>query len=108
MAPRKRAGDSSTGRSSTDPGEFSGDRLSRVTAPPELDDKENRRRWGLGETPDTRGPYMVELNVQHSSGLAGAAQAFLRLFQQVFGDTDARRARGGPPAPVKISKTYFR
>ena len=53
-------------------GEFTGDRLSRLTAPPELEDDDNRKRWQLGTKPEDRGPYMIELNVQHVDGLAGA------------------------------------
>jgi subtilisin family serine protease len=86
-------------------GEFRGDRLSRMTAPPELEEVENRKRWGLGETEDARGPYMVELNVQHVDGLAGAAAAFVELFKSLF------RVPGGEKNPwdlVKVSKTYFR
>jgi subtilisin family serine protease len=88
--------------------DFNPDRLARVVASPHLDDPENRRKWGLGETPADRGPYMIELNVQHASGLAGAAHAFLVLFNKVFGDAEQRARQGGPPAPVKISKSYFR
>ena len=70
------------GAKKSEKGEFRSDRLSRVTAPPELDDDENRERWGLGESPEDRGPYMIELNVQYVDGLAGAAHAFLALFDK--------------------------
>jgi serine protease AprX len=40
--------------------DFSGERLDRQTAPPELEDDDNRRRWGLGTTPEDRGPYLIE------------------------------------------------
>ena len=93
---------------STSGGEFTPDRMSRVTAPPELDDPENRRRWGLGEKPEDRGPYMVELNVQHVSGLAGAAHGFVLLFDKVFGQQSGTNAGDVPPPPVKISRSYFR
>src|SRR5687767_12423185 len=83
--------------------EFTGDRLSRLTAPPELEDEENRKRWGLGTDKDDRGPYMIELNVQHVDGLAGAGSAFRDLFRQAIGDWDK-----GPPWEVaKVSKAYF-
>jgi subtilisin family serine protease len=85
-------------------GEFRSDRLSRLTAPPELEDDANRRRWGLGSTPEERGPYMVELNVLHVDGLAGAGSAFRELFRQVIGNWEP-----GPPWDVaKVSKAYFR
>ena len=53
--------DEGTGAEAVPSGEFRSDRLSRLTAPPELEDDANRRRWGLGSTPEERGPYMVEL-----------------------------------------------
>lgn len=87
--------------------EFQGDRLSQVTVPPELEDDEHRKRWGLGETLEDRGPYMVELNVQHMNGLAGAATAFVNLFKKTL-VPEGERAAGPPWHLVKISKTYFR
>ena len=96
----------SGGRTADDRSEFSGERLSRLTAPPELENEENRRRWGLDTEPGGRGPYMVELNVLYVDGLAGAASAFVDLFKKVF---------PAPPDPtpspwqlVKVSKSYFR
>jgi len=89
-------------------GEFSGDRLSRLTAPPELEDDENRKRWGLGNTPEARGPYMVELNVQHVDGLAGASAAFIDLFKKVFGTGTQPPGEANPWALTKVSKSYFR
>jgi subtilisin family serine protease len=89
-------------------GEFKSDRLSRVTAPPELDDNDNRRRWRLGKSPEERGPYMIELNVQYMDGLAGAAHGFMALFDKVFGTETEPKAADRPPSPVKISKSYFR
>jgi subtilisin family serine protease len=89
-------------------GDFSSDRLSRVTAPAELDDADNRRRWRLEELPGGRGPYLVELNVSHSGALVGAAYSFRQLFDEVFGDHGRREREGGPPDPVRISKSYFR
>src|SRR5690606_10582961 len=55
------------------------DQFSRVVAPPDLLDPERRRTWGLGRTARDRGPYIVELNLQHSGGLPGAAARFLQL-----------------------------
>ena len=84
--------------------DFRGDRLSRLTAPPELEDADNRRRWGLGTRPDERGPYMIELNVQHVDGLAGAGSAFRDLFREAVGDWES----GAPWEVAKVSKAYFR
>ena len=85
-------------------GDFRGDRLSRLTAPPELEDEDNRRRWGLGTTPEQRGPYMIELNVQHVDGLAGAGSAFRDLFREEIGVPES-----DPPwGAAKVSKAYFR
>jgi subtilisin family serine protease len=99
--PGPRGGDAS-------PGQFTSDQLSRVTAPVELDNEENRKRWRLEELPGGRGPYMVELNVSHSGALVGAAYTFRQLFDEVFGDGADRQHNGGPPDPVRISRPYFR
>ena len=88
-------------------GEFSPDKLSRQTAPPDLEDPDNRRRWGLGETEAQRGPYLVELNVLHMDGLSGAVDAFRRLFYSVFNDEGAPSGEG-PWNLTRISKGYFR
>ena len=95
--------------------EFRGERLSRLTAPPELEDPENRSRWGLGEKDEDRGPYMVELNVQYVDGLAGAAMAFVDLFNKVIRPGKQGRRKGVKAAEntdvwglVKVSKSYFR
>jgi hypothetical protein len=87
--------------------EFSPDKLSRQTAPPDLEDPDNRRRWGLGETEEQRGPYLLELNVLHVDGLSGAVDAFRRLFDAVFDDEGAPSG-GAPWNLTKISKGYFR
>jgi serine protease AprX len=83
--------------------DFHGDHLTRVTAPVELEHPANRERWGLGRELDDRGPYLIELNVLHVDGLAGAESGFLTLFREVFppGDED------GPPAPVRVAKSYL-
>ena len=86
---------------------FTPDRMSRVTAPRELDDPENRKRWGLPPEADKRGPYLIELNIQHVSGLAGAAHAFHESFKEAFLTREPGK-EGVPPTPVKISKAYFR
>src|SRR4051794_8627488 len=65
------------------------DQLTRVTAPPELDSAVKRKKWKLEDTEDKRGPYLVELNVQHVGGLPGAAEGFLKLYGDLFGRSDA-------------------
>ena len=92
------------------------DRLTRVTAPPELDLPENRKKWKL-EDPnrDNRGPYLVELNIQHAGGLPGAEQAFLKLYRDLFG---TRTTSTGDPEsslyeeaglePTSVGKGYYR
>src|SRR5262245_133770 len=62
---------------------FDADRLSRVTAPPELDNPDKRARWKLEEGKYKRGPYLIELNVQFVGALPGAASAFLKLHEEV-------------------------
>jgi len=80
---KKRKTRKTEGETQTGMGEFTPDRMSRLTAPPELEDPGNRKRWGLGEKAEDRGPYMVELNVQYVDGLAGAATAFVQLFNSI-------------------------
>ena len=97
-----------TSQPSAEPTEdFSPERMSRMTAPRELDDPKNRERWGLPAEADQRGPYLIELNIQHVSGLAGAAHDFRERFLATFSSGE-RGKEGTPPTPVKISKAYFR
>ena len=85
------------------------DRLSRVTVPPELDNEENRERWKLETQEYKRGPYLVELNVQYTSGLPGAAKAFLELYADVC-DRISREdvIPESEEKPAKIGKSYYR
>jgi subtilisin family serine protease len=92
------------------------DQLTRVTAPPELDRKENREKWKL-EDPDNnnRGPYLIELNVQHVGGLPGAAEAFISLYRELFGTSrsaeaaeDAFLYEDAGLEPALIGKGYYR
>lgn len=101
--PRSRSADDGSSRD-----DFSGERLDRQTAPPELEDDDNRRRWGLGTAPEDRGPYLIELNVLHIDGLAGATNAFRQLFTDVLGATSSSGEAAGPWQLTKISKGYFR
>jgi subtilisin family serine protease len=67
--------------------------------PPDLDDKENRAKWGLPTSPDEPGEYMVELNVLLSGGLPAADLRFLSLYAEVLGNPDRE--------PVRVGKTYY-
>jgi subtilisin family serine protease len=75
------------------------DRFSKMFAPPELYDEAKRREWRLGDTPEARGPYVIELNLQHIQGLVGAAGALETLYREV--------APKAPPL-VRIAHTYYR
>src|SRR5262245_4506802 len=55
--------------------------FSRMFVPPELYDAEKRREWQLGVTADRRGPYIVELNLQHVEGLSGADIALRAIYK---------------------------
>ncbi|HET8548933.1 MAG TPA: hypothetical protein VFL57_13045, partial [Bryobacteraceae bacterium] len=90
------------------------DQLTRVTVPPELDDAKNRERWKL-EDEEGRGPYLVELNVQHVGGLPGAAEAFLTLYRELFGNPAASESpedsllyEDAGRQPALIGKGYYR
>ena len=78
------------------------DNFARRFAPPELYDPKKRREWKLGRHDGERGPYVIELNLQHIEGLPGAVAALERLLNELDGDA------GPPPRPEYISKTYAR
>jgi len=82
--------------------------LARQTVPPQLDSKENRKRWKLEDLPHGRGPYLVELNIFYVKGMAGAAADFLKMFKQVCDKLASEQNIDSPEAPVRIGKTYFR
>jgi subtilisin family serine protease len=75
------------------------ERFSRMFVPPELYDSGKRSDWQLEVTAEKRGPYIVELNLQHVEGLGGADIAL----RTIHGD-----AAPLAPPPVAISKTYVR
>lgn len=77
-----------------------GDQFARITAPRQLNDPEKREQWGLPRDENKRGPYIIELNLQHVGGLPGAVNQFLELLKKVSSGTDL--------TPVRISKTYYR
>src|ERR1700761_4133424 len=78
------------------------DNFARRFAPPELYDPKKRREWKLGRHDEDRGPYVIELNLQHIEGLAGAIAALETRLADLNADKPA------PPRPDYISKTYAR
>jgi serine protease AprX len=84
------------------PGRPVADNFARRFAPPELYDPKKRREWKLGRHDGDRGPYVIELNLQHIEGLSGAKAALETRLAALNGDAPA------PPRPDYISKTYAR
>jgi subtilisin family serine protease len=82
-----------------------GDQFARITAPKQLNDPKKRKRWNLPEDDETRGPYILELNLQHVGGLPGAISEFRQLVKEVVRglNPDAE-----VPDPDRISKSYYR
>jgi subtilisin family serine protease len=78
------------------------DNFARRFAPPELYDPRKRREWRLGRHDGERGPYVIELNLQHIEGLPGAIAALEARMNALNGDAPP------PPRPQHISKTYAR
>src|SRR5215467_9170597 len=78
------------------------DTFARNFAPPELYDPQKRREWKLGRHDGDRGPYVIELNLQHIEGLSGAIAALETRLAALNGAAPA------PPRPDYISKTYAR
>jgi subtilisin family serine protease len=78
------------------------DNFARRFAPPELYDPKKRREWKLGRHDGERGPYVIELNLQHIEGLPGAIASLDGLLNALNGDA------GRPPRAEYISKTYAR
>jgi subtilisin family serine protease len=85
--------DSAGGRQSV------GEKFARTVAPPELFDKAKRKEWRLEAGVKRRGPYVVELNLQHAEGLPGAINALFQIYKLVLESA---------PKPILISKTYAR
>lgn len=88
----------------TNENRFDGEQFARTTVPPDLDKAEKRMQWGLPESEDDRGPYIVELNLQHVGGIPGAANAFKVLFDDAIDDTPEEPVTN----PMRIAKTYYR
>jgi subtilisin family serine protease len=78
------------------------DSFARRFAPPELYDAQKRREWKLGRHDGDRGPYVIELNLQHIEGLSGALAALVARLETLNGDNVP------PPPPQHISKTYVK
>src|SRR5262245_47000977 len=70
-------------------------------APPELYGPKKQREWSLGRSDGDRGPYVIELNLQHIEGLTGAKAALETRLAALNGNEPA-------PPPDYISKTYAR
>jgi subtilisin family serine protease len=62
-------------------------------------DPEERERIGFDPSPQAPIPVVVELNLRHRDGLAGAAEQFLARY---------RAALPGAPEPDRVADTYFR
>ena len=73
------------------------DSFARRFAPPELYDPVKRREWKLGRHDKERGPYVIELNLQHIEGLSGALATL-----------EARLKALKAEPPERIAKTYAR
>jgi subtilisin family serine protease len=84
----------------------------RTIAPNQIDNPEKRRQWGLPpiDTPQARGFYIVELNVQYSGGLSAAEHEFRERFRAAMAQAAVSAANGvvNGAAPLRISKSYFR
>ena len=67
---------------------------------------EDRQRVGVPKSEDEPGPVMVELNLLHATGLAGAKKSFRKLFAAVTGIA----VTDDPDDPIltEITNTYFR
>jgi subtilisin family serine protease len=75
-----------------------GQQFARTFAPPALYDKKKREEWMLEDDADRRGPYIIELNLQHTEGLLGAIAALKDMHARVLPEA---------PEPTPISRTYY-
>jgi subtilisin family serine protease len=88
---------------------FDGEQFARTTIPPDLNRPEKRLQWGLPESAEERGPYIVELNLQHAGGIPGAANAFKVLFDDAMNNDQSNDTTAASVAqPMRIAKTYYR
>lgn len=73
--------------------------LGRASVPPDLNDPERRKAWGLPADEESPGDYMVELNVAHQGGLRAANFRFAKLYARVVADEKRK--------PIRVGQTYF-
>ncbi|MEA2604875.1 MAG: hypothetical protein QOF89_5867 [Acidobacteriota bacterium] len=74
--------------------------MGRATAPPDLNDPERRKCWGLPESETARGDYMVELNVGHRGGIKGATFRLKQIYRDVVSEEADRQ-------PERVGQTYY-
>jgi subtilisin family serine protease len=72
--------------------------FARVKIPRELNDPRRREEWGLPASRTARGPYIIELNLQHAEGLPGARAALEEI---------CRAVAGGDVRLRRVAKTYY-
>jgi subtilisin family serine protease len=77
------------------------ERFSRTFVPPELFDAKRRKAWGLGQKETDRGPYIIELNLQHVEGVEGAQVALENVHKKAVVHNTTWPIQ-------RISKTYVR
>ena len=75
-----------------------GQQFARTFAPPALYDRKKRQDWRLEDEPGGRGPYIVELNLQHTEGLLGAIATLKALHAEATPEA---------PEPTPVSRTYY-
>ncbi len=73
--------------------------LRRSTIAEPLLDPRQRQQLGFASDDDTPIPIMIELNLQHATGLVGAEQQFRQTYARLFSTL---------PPPVSIANTYYR
>jgi hypothetical protein len=76
--------------------------------PPELDSAANRERWKLEEQEHGRGPYLIELNVQHVGGLPAGHQGVPGSLRPGVRTLSAAEGMPPPPRPARVGKSYYR
>lgn len=90
------------------------DTFARRFAPPELYDPAKRREWKLGRNDEDRGPYVIELNLQHIEGLSGALATLQARLKTIATEAAKEPPEEKPHTPAEleppeqISKTYVR
>ncbi len=78
-------------------------RLGRFTVPPFVHDpKARNEKWGLPESDEEPGDYIVELNLTYTGGLDAAARRLKELYAEVVGGEASKRPL------VFVSKSYYK